>query len=145
MKKTDSLFNDFISTLAQDLVLPTEVVSCTGDATVKSVIQSMADKNIGCIVIIKDKKPIGIFTERDIMRKIVLKLDGLDTLPISKVMTKDPVCVTLSTPFSQIMAAMRLGKFRHLIIIDEIGDLRSVISIKDVLSRMTDFINDLKK
>ncbi len=138
-------FQEFIGTPAKDLLVSQDLKTCSPSDSVKSVIQTMAEQNIGCMVIVDGQKPIGIFTERDVLRKIVLKLDGLEKLPISQVMTKNPVCVKLDTPFSKIMAAMRLGKFRHLIVIDPQDNLKAVISIKDVLSRMTDFVNELKE
>lgn len=55
------------------------------------------------------------------------------------------VIITFETSFNQIMAAMRLGKFRHLIIVNKEGHLEGIISIKDVLSRIIDLVNDLKK
>ena len=141
-------FNQLVQNLEYPLgqfFTSSSVLTCSADTKVKEVIDLMNKNLVGSIVITDNKKPLGIFTERDVLKKVVgSTIIDITTTPIEHLMTKNPVCVTLNTPFTKIMAAMRLGKFRHLIIVDEHGYLTGIVSIKDVLSRIIDVVNDLK-
>ena len=122
------------------------VLSCSKDLKVKEVIRLMNENHVGSVVIVEHKKPIRIFTERDVLKKVVgSQAVDIHTTPIEYLMTRDPVTITLETSFTHIMGAMRLGKFRHLIIVNQNGYLEGIISIKDVLSRVIDLVNDLKE
>ena len=72
------------------------------------------------------------------MKKIVARNIDAKSALIESVMTANPVCIKEDTPLIKIMAAMRLGKFRHLVIIDGNGALKGIISIKDALNFITD-------
>lgn len=140
----DKLLFDLNSPLGQ-FYMPAPVLTCAKDAKIQEVIRAMNEKQVGSVIITEDNKPIGIFTERDVLKKVVgSQAVNLQTTPIEYLMTKNPVTITLETSFTQIMAAMRLGKFRHLVIVDKQGRLEGIISIKDVLSRIIDVVNDLK-
>jgi CBS domain-containing protein len=124
-----------------DLMLHDAVVSCIGNATVEEVVAVMVENNIGSIVIVEGKRPIGIFTERDLLKKVVPKKMDVSRTLISSIMTPNPVCIDTSTSIHKIMAAMRLGKFRHLVVTHPDGSLKGVVSIKDVLTFLTDQLN----
>ncbi len=141
---THKLKNDLIAPLGQFYSV-SQVLTCSKETKVNDVIRSMNDKQVGSIIIVENKKPIGIFTERDVLKKVVGSIAvDIHTTPIEYLMTKNPVTITLQTSFAHIMGAMRLGKFRHLVIVDQKGNLEGIISIKDVLSRVIDVVNDHK-
>jgi CBS domain-containing protein len=98
----------------------------------------MSEKNIGCIVITENHIPTGIFTERDLLKRVVSKNLSPSHTFIEDVMTKNPVCVKTSTTLNKVSAAMRLGKFRHLMVVDDYLKARGVISIKDFMNWITD-------
>ena len=107
--------------------------------TVKDAIKVMADNNIGAVVIVDDKfKPIGIFTERDLLIKVCAK--GLDPakVKLEEVMTRDPVTIHEDTPAMQALEIMMNFGFRHLPVVDENGVLVGVISIRDLSKPMVE-------
>jgi CBS domain-containing protein len=106
--------------------------------TVEAVVSLMSEKNIGCIVITENHIPTGIFTERDLLKRVVSKNLSPSHTFIEDVMTKNPVCVKTSTTLNKVSAAMRLGKFRHLMVVDDYLKARGVISIKDFMNWITD-------
>lgn len=122
------------------LVLHEQIVTCAKNETVFEVICKMTQNNIGSIVIVDNNKPVGIFTERDLMKKVVAQGIDVKSALIEIVMTPNPVCIKEHTPLIKIMGAMRLGKFRHLVIVDGNGLLKGVVSIKDVLNFITDHV-----
>ena len=101
--------------------------------TVEKAIKVMADNNIGAIVVVDKKfRPIGIFTERDLLIKVCAK--GLDpkSVKLKDVMTPNPITVREDTPALQALEIMMNFGFRHLPIVDENGILVGIVSIRDL-------------
>ncbi len=111
-------------------------------APLREVIKTMAEKNIGCVVVTEYDKPVGIFTERDLMKKIVGKPVNLDKDVIEQHMTANPVCISGETEIIRAMHKMHVGKFRHLVLTDTQGMVTGVISIRDLLGYLFLAISD---
>lgn len=100
--------------------------------SVQSAAEKMAQKNIGAVFITKDDgNVIGIFTERDLLTKVVgRKLDPLK-VTVGEVMTKDLVCVQLDDSLSELPPIMLKGGFRHLAVANQFN-IVGIISMRDV-------------
>ena len=110
-----------------------EVWSVTSSVTVFDALSTMADKNIGALVVIDAGAVVGIVSERDYARKVVLMgKDSKDTR-VGQIMTPDPITVTPESTVSSCMEIMTDNRFRHLPVMDG-GTLVGVISIGDVVS-----------
>ena len=108
------------------------VFSVEPTVTVYHAIQVMCEKNIGGLIIIENGKMVGIFTERDYARKLILKgKSSKDTL-ISELMTTKVVTVGPDTSIEECMWLMSDKKFRHLPVVEN-EELVGVISISDVV------------
>ncbi len=138
------LVKNMSNKIVSDLYISQEVETCDKSDPILLAIEKMVLKNIGCIVIVENKIPIGIFTERDLLNKVtpdaVINQSIFRNMTVENYMTPNPVCAKPNTPFLKIMSAMRLGRFRHLVITDENGQLAGIISIKDVLNYITDSV-----
>ncbi len=130
------------SATAADLHLSEDVFTCGADEYLLDVVSKMAQKGYGCVVVSSGGLPVGIFTERDLLKRVVASGLDMTNTQIGEVMTKNPTCVKRQTRLQHILAAMRLGKFRHLVVTNEKNEITGVISIKDVLSWMTDQLNN---
>lgn len=139
MQYTD-IFQAINDITAQQMSLTLAAETCSPSAMLSDVTKLMAQKNIGSIIVTENETPIGVFTERDLLKKVVAEGMNVNATPISAVMTRNPVCITMETPLLKMMAAMRLGKFRHLIVVDANKKIVGVISIKDILSQVTDLL-----
>lgn len=128
--------NEAISTL----VLPEGIVTCPPDCSVLKAAQMMAEKNIGCIIVVVDGRPKGIFTERDLLKKCVAKGLNLDSTPIHSVMTPDPVSVTENVSVGRVLTAMRIGRFRHIIVNQADGRMKTIVSVKDMIDWVVDHL-----
>ena len=106
------------------------------DQSVKQALILMSEKNIGAIVIIDNNDlPIGIFSERDYARKIVLKgKSSKDTL-LDEIMTKELITVTRDYKIDQCMEIMNEKRIRHLPVLEN-KKIVGIISIGDVLKIM---------
>src|SRR5262249_23997135 len=109
-----------------------EVFSVEPGVTVFKAIQIMCDKNIGGLLITDNDKLVGIFTERDYARKLILKgKSSKDTL-IKELMTENPYTVTPESSIDDCMQIMSDKRIRHLPVVD--GEkLTGMISIGDVV------------
>lgn len=100
--------------------------------SVYNAIELMAEKNIGGLLITENEKLVGIFTERDYARKLILKgKSSKDTL-IGELMTKNPFTVTRDTSIEECMKMMSNKRIRHLPVVEE-DKIIGIISIGDVV------------
>jgi len=109
-----------------------DVWSVHPDDTVLDAIKMLAEKDIGALIVIKDDRPVGIFTERDYARNVYLKgKSSLDTA-VRDVMVAPVICVKPDQTVDECMALMTAKRFRHLPIMD--GDeLVGMVSIGDLV------------
>ena len=116
--------------------------------TVRQALQLMADKNIGAIVIKDQDKLIGIFSERDYARKVVLKGKNSTDTKLSEVMSKEVITISSDMQIDACMQLMTDKRVRHLPVVNN-GKLIGIISIGDVVRLMIDeqkyLIDELKK
>lgn len=109
------------------------IFSVEPTTVVYSAIETMAQKNIGGLLICENGKLVGIFTERDYARKLILKGKSSKDTTIGELMTKNPFTVTLDSSIEECMELMSNRRIRHLPCLDENGTLIGVISIGDVV------------
>ena len=109
-----------------------DVWSVHPDDTVLDAIKVLAKKDIGALIVIKDDRPVGIFSERDYARNVYLKgKSSLDTA-VRDVMVAPVICVKPVQTVDECMALMTAKRFRHLPIMD--GDeLVGMVSIGDLV------------
>ena len=109
------------------------VYSISAEATVFEALKSMADKGIGALMVLEDEKPVGIISERDYARKIILEGKfSKDTL-VREIMSTALICVGLSETIEGCMALMTDKRIRHMPVLEE-GRLVGIISIGDVVT-----------
>jgi CBS domain-containing protein len=108
------------------------IYSVEPDTMVYRAIELMCEKNIGGLLIVENGKLVGIFTERDYARKLILKGKSSKDTPIKDLMTSNLVTVSPETSIDDCMRVMTGRKIRHLPVLDN-GNLVGVISIGDVV------------
>src|SRR5512135_270690 len=108
-----------------------DVWSTTPRTTVYDALRMMADKNVGALLVMEGEKVVGIFSERDYARKVVLLgRSSKDTL-VSEIMTSKLITIHPDQTIEEAMELMTNKRVRHLPVIDD--DLLGMISIGDVL------------
>lgn len=115
-----------------------QVWSLEPDVTVLEALAFMAKKNIGAVMVINNGKPIGIFSERDYARKVVLNgKNEIDTL-LSEVMTRQVIGVGLDYEVEMCLALMSSKFIRHLPVVNAEHEVVGVISIGDVVKELVE-------
>lgn len=105
---------------------------CVGPTTsVLEAVQIMNRSRTGCVCVVERNKLVGIFTERDVLRKVIEP--GLDVkkTPVNELMTRAPETLTLSDKIVYALNKMHVGGYRHVPIVEQ-GVLRGIISIRDI-------------
>ena len=126
-----------------------QICTISKNQSVMQALILMSEKNIGAIIIVDNNNfPIGIFSERDYARKIILKgKSSKDTL-LDEVMTKKLITVTRDYKIDQCMEIMTEKRIRHLPVLEN-KKIVGIISIRDVLKIMIEeqkeLINHLQK
>ncbi len=114
-----------------------DVLTIEKTATVYEAIERMEALHVGSIIVMDGDVVVGIFTERDYLRRIVLQGRTSKTTPVQDVMTKELVCVDPNYSIHECMAVMTERKFRHLPVIDN-GRLAGIVSIGDLVKTISD-------
>ena len=117
-----------------------------GTATV--AMRAMQRERRGCVLVTSDGTPgsrlIGIFSERDVLYRIVDRGRNPANLPLSEVMTPDPESLPEEASIAWVLNKMAVGGFRHVPVIDAEGRPVFVVSVRDVVEFLVDFFpNDV--
>lgn len=113
----------------------TAVHAIAPHATVYEAMKLMADKNVGALLVMEGPAVVGIFSERDYARRIVLKDRNSHDTPLSAVMTSQVMFVRPDQTAEQCMALMTENRLRHLPVMDN-GQLLGLISIGDLVKQI---------
>ena len=117
-----------------DLVKDYALHTITADQTVLEAARQMVTHNVGAIPVLRDGELVGIFSERDIMKRVVAEGRDPARTRISEVMTANPLTVDVRESVEQCMVLMKQHGFRHLPICDG-KKLKAIVSLRDILLR----------
>jgi len=114
-----------------------QVHSIAPNASVYEALQKMAAEGIGALVVLDGGKLVGIVSERDYARKVVLMVHSSSNTPVKNIMTEKVICVSSDLSVKATMSIMTDKRVRHLVVRDD-GRITGVISIGDVVKAIID-------
>lgn len=113
---------------------PQPAVSVPARASVREAIEAMLDRGIGAVLVLDERGRVqGIFTERDVMRRVALSGAALDR-PVAELMTPSPECLGLQDGVVFALNRMIVGGFRHVPIVDDADAPVAVLSLREVVA-----------
>lgn len=114
-------------------ILIRDVVTAKQTDTVETAAKLMKRANIGAVVVTEGRSPIGIFTERDLLNRVVAEGLNPAKTPLSSVMTPKPATVESSEPLDRVFSTLADRRFRNLPITEQ-GQVVGLVSLTDIAS-----------
>jgi CBS domain-containing protein len=112
---------------------PHAAVTIPASTPIREAIDLMLERRIGAVLVIRDGRAVGIFTERDVLRRVATT--GIDQgLPVGDVMTEEPEALGLDDGIAFALNRMIVGGYRHIPIVDDDGAPLAVLSVREVVA-----------
>ena len=124
---------NFVSQILKDK--KEKIWSVSPRETAYEALQIMSDQNLGALLVIDKRGVVGIFSERDYARKVILKGKSSKTTPVSELMTKKVLYIDPGTTVEDCMALMTEKNVRHLPVIEK-NQLVGLVTVGDVLKQL---------
>ena len=107
--------------------------TANSDQSVYEIARYMAEKDIGAVPILQDNRLVGIFSERDIIKRVIVAGKDVRTTSIKEVMTTELVVAQSNEEIAQVLEKMQKNRCRHMPVV--VGDrLTGFLSLRDLLS-----------
>lgn len=116
---------------------PPGFISVPTDTRISGVVDLLARKNIGAVLVVENSALVGILSERDVVRSLVTRADATLSMTAGALMTRNPTTATPETTVEQALEIMTNGHFRHLPVMEQ-GNLIGLVSIGDVVKARID-------
>ena len=125
-----------------------DIWSVAPDTPVYKALQLMSEKNCGAVLVLHQEALVGILSERDYARKVMLKGKSSKNTPVEEIMSQRVVCIQPDNTIDECMALMTDKRIRHLPVLKDEETLVGLISIgdvvKEVISEQEFIINQLE-
>ena len=128
-----------------DIIARRALVTATPDMTVRAACRLMTENHIGALLVVENGAIVGIFTERDVLNKIVSPGRDPESTALADVMVRDPQTIGAEKPLGYALYMMAEGGFRHVPVVDLAGKPLGMVSARDALGQdMLDLERELK-
>ncbi len=111
-----------------------DVVCANADESVVEVARLMRQRRVGCVVVVREGRPYGIVTDRDLTLRVIAEKRDPATLTARDVMTYDPACLDRAASIESAARIMRERRVRRVPIIDAAGSVVGIVTSDDLLS-----------
>jgi CBS domain-containing protein len=115
-----------------DLIKNQDTYQADIGQTVLETVRAMVERNIGAVPVLHNGQLVGIFSERDLMKRVVAEGRDPRSTSLAEVMTDDPLTISLNEELGHCTSVMRRNNFRHLPVCHE-GKLVAMVSLRDIL------------
>lgn len=118
--------------------LPRETPLCVGpELSVRSVVEQMKQANRSAVLVMEDCEVRGIFTERDVLSRVVAR-EGMLERPVAAVMTEAPHTLTEQTQLGAALRILALGSYHHLPVLNAMGRPLGLVSLQNILAYLAE-------
>ncbi|MBE0539100.1 MAG: CBS domain-containing protein [Ignavibacterium sp.] len=116
----------------QEILKGRDVFTVQSGLSIKDTVNYMADKEVGLVPVMNNDKLIGVFSERDLVKRVMAKDKDINSTLVDEVMSTDLVIGRIDESNESVLAKMKEAKTRHILIIDN-DKLIGVLSLRDLL------------
>jgi CBS domain-containing protein len=111
-----------------------DIYSLPSGASVYSAIEMMAEKRVGALLVVDEGHLVGVISERDYARKVILKGRSSKDTFIREIMTPSPITIACDTSVEEAMRIMTENRIRHLPVVNSEGHVAGVLSLGDLVN-----------
>ncbi|OGI15644.1 hypothetical protein A3K63_04395 [Candidatus Micrarchaeota archaeon RBG_16_49_10] len=129
--------------IVEQAMKPTPLTVSPG-MKVREAVSLMAKSNVGSLLVLKDKKLVGIITERDVLRKVVLKALDPGKTSIVDIMSRNPITISKSSSLEEAVQKLSKNKIKKLPVVEN-GELIGIITDTDIVSHQPHMIRALTR
>jgi diguanylate cyclase (GGDEF)-like protein len=123
-------------------IMTKNVLTATLETPLGDVLSKMKKKKVSCVIIIKEQIPLGIITERDIVRLFAnVCKESVWKKPVSLVMSSPPITISQTLTISSALSIARAQKIRHLIVVNEANELVGLVTQSDLSKEYLSALN----
>ncbi|MBI1779535.1 MAG: CBS domain-containing protein [Proteobacteria bacterium] len=122
-----------IRKIIPDVVHDQDLVQLTPDQSVREAARQMAARRVGAALVCEGGRLVGIFTERDLLNRVVARDLDPNKTKLAEVMTRDPATVAPDQRSVDALHLMHEGGFRHLPVVER-GRVRGIVSLRDFMT-----------
>lgn len=129
----------FKAKTVQNLMIK-NVKTLAPESTVSEAVKLMKDSGIGCVLVMKKNRLAGIFSERDLLVRVVAEGLNCDQTEMQRVMTKTVVTTAPNSSFENALLLSSTRNIRHLPVVDDKNELLGILSVKDLMGELLEEI-----
>ena len=133
LKLAVELGHDPTGTQTIGSIMSRNLATVDASQSIYETIEAMVKKDTNCVIVLSHGEPKGIFTERDVLRRVAIKNIDTKKTPVKKVMTADPITMAQSSLIEEVLAQMYNNDFRNIPVQGDRGELAGIVSMGDVL------------
>ncbi len=122
-----------VDTQTIESIMSTDLIMVDACQPIKETIEIMHREETGCVIVLSGGEPKGIFTERDVLKRVAIKQGDTERTPVREVMTNDFVTAAHSAPIGEVLAEMDRRGFRNMPIRGKKANLVGIVSLGNVL------------
>lgn len=109
---------------------------------VSEAINFMKHHRVGCIMVVEEQKVVGVFTEHDLLVKMVGLNLNPEAIRVEDLMTRNPECIKPDDSVAFALNLMHIGRYRHLPIVDDEDRPLGILSVKDIVNHLVSRFED---
>ena len=125
-------------------IMTTAVITAEPSSTIREVTRLMVDRRVGRVVITENDAPAGIFTETDILRRVMNRVLDVHKTPIRRVMTTPIQGVPEGTSIVEVLGRMYQGRYRHLLVYGDNRRMAGLVSMRRILNLVVELGANLR-
>ena len=127
----------------REIIQGQEPVTASATMTVSEAARLMKERNVGALMVVDERKLVGVFTERDGLFRVLAEGRTGDATALGEVMTRNPQTIGADKPFLHALQLMHEGGFRHLPVVED-ERLLGIVSVRDALGpELESFVYEL--
>lgn len=119
--------------MISDVIKPRDIYWVSADDSVRQAVHYLCERKTGAVAVKDGDQVVGIFSERDLMHRVVNERLDLDAVQVRQVMTSDPISVRIDDEMRHAKAVMFKCGVRHLVVVGNGGVYKGLISMRDLI------------